>query len=320
MAAAKPPVELHIVSDSTGETAARLVQALEAQFPDQPFEEIRHPRVETAEHLQLAVSRMRGRPAVAVYTLVHPELRETMRSLCRRAKVHYADLLGHPIDSIARVSGQAARMTPGARPALNSTYFKRMEAIEFAVRFDDGVGAGLREADIVLVGVSRTSKTPLSIFLGYLGHKTANVPLVRGIEPPAELWDTDPAKLVGLTIDAERLAEIRETRVREMGAGKRGYAHLVGIYEELEEAAAVHRRLGCPVIDVSELAVEETAHRIIRLVEERKVEAARAAAASAAPALPRAATGARRRARCPGSCGPGGARSTAWRWSSSTCC
>src|SRR5215210_8187716 len=107
------PVELHIVSDSTGETAARLVQALEAQFPEQPFEEIRHPRVETVEHLQLAVSRMRGRPAVAVYTLVHPELRETMRTLCRRARVHYADLLVHPIDSIARVSGQPARMTPG---------------------------------------------------------------------------------------------------------------------------------------------------------------------------------------------------------------
>src|SRR5213079_75334 len=103
----KPPVELHVVSDSTGETAARLVQALEAQFPDQEFMEIRHPRVESVSDLQLAVNRMKGRPAVVVYTLVEPELREEMRALCRSAKLHYCDLLGHPIDAIAKVSGQA---------------------------------------------------------------------------------------------------------------------------------------------------------------------------------------------------------------------
>jgi len=171
-------VELHMVSDATGETAQRLVQALEAQFPDQEFSEIRHPRVESIADLQLAVDRMKGRPAVVVYTLVDPELRESMRTLCRRAKLHYCDLLGHPIEAIAKVSGQTAKMTPGARPPLNDAYFRRMSAIEFAVKFDDGVGAGLREADIVLVGVSRTSKTPLSIYLGYLGYKAANVPLV----------------------------------------------------------------------------------------------------------------------------------------------
>jgi len=264
------PVELHIISDSTGETAARLVLALEAQFPDQSFEEIRHPRVETIDDLQLAVNRMKGRPAVAVYTIVKPELREAMRSLCRRTKLHYCDLLGHPIDSIARVSGQAARMTPGARPALNSAYFKRMEAIEFAVRFDDGLGRGLHEADVVLAGVSRTSKTPLSMYLGYMGYKTANVPIVKGIEPPPELFEIDAAKIVGLTIDAERLAEIRRVRVSNMGAPNRSYAELVDIYAELDEAAALHLRLGCPVVDISELSIEETAHRVIRLVERRK--------------------------------------------------
>src|SRR5574340_347752 len=129
------PVELHVVSDATGETAARLVQALEAQFPEQEFVEIRHPRVESEEDLHLAVQRMRGRPAVVVYTLVAPELRDAMRALCRRAKLHYADL--------------------------------------------------------VLVGVSRTSKTPLSIYLGYLGYKAANVPVVKGIDPPAELFRVD---------------------------------------------------------------------------------------------------------------------------------
>jgi regulator of PEP synthase PpsR (kinase-PPPase family) len=269
------PVELHVVSDATGETAARLVQALEAQFPDQEFVEIRHPRVESEDDLQLAVNRMRGRPAVVVYTLVEPGLRDTMRTLCRRAKLHYCDLLGQPIEAVARVSGMAARMTPGSRPPLNSAYFKRMEAIEFAVRFDDGLGRGLHDADIVLVGVSRTSKTPLSIYLGYLGHKAANVPIVKGIEPPADLFAVDPRKVVGLTIDPNRLVEIRRARVRTMGAGARNrqYAELMEIYEELDLASKLHRRLGCPVIDISELSIEETAHRVLRVVEERKTAA-----------------------------------------------
>jgi regulator of PEP synthase PpsR (kinase-PPPase family) len=272
--AERQPVELHIVSDATGETAARLVLALEAQFPDQPFVEVRHPRVENLEDLYLAVEQAKGRPAVMVYTLVEPGLREAMRQLCRRARVHYCDLLGHPIDSISRVAGVAARMQPGARAPLDATYFKRIEAIEFAVRYDDGIGRGLDEADIVLVGVSRTSKTPLSIYLGYLGYKAANVPVVLGIEPPEELFEIEPAKIVGLTIEAERLLEIRSARVRSMGAPRKRYAELEEIYAELEEAAALHRRLGCPVLDVSELSVEETAARIVRLVDRRRRKAA----------------------------------------------
>src|SRR5512132_1325230 len=195
------PVELHVVSDATGETAARLVQALEAQFPEQDFVEIRHPRVESQDDLQLAVNRMRGRPAVVVYTLVQPQLREAMRTLCRRARLHYCDLLGQPIEAVARVSGRAAKMQPGGRHPLDETYFRRMEAIEFAVKYDDGIAGGLHDADIVLVGVSRTSKTPLSIYLGYLGYRAANVPLVKGIDPPKELFEIEPTKIVGLKID-----------------------------------------------------------------------------------------------------------------------
>ena len=266
---AADPVELHIVSDSTGETATRLVHALEAQFPDQTFEEVRHPRVESVEDLEVAVRRARGRPAVVFYTLVKPELRDAMRRACRRARVHYCDLLGQPIDAVSRVAGVEAQGRAGARAPLDAGYFRRIEAIEFAVRYDDGVGSGLDEADIVLVGVSRTSKTPLSIFLGYLGHKAANVPIVKGVEPPRALYEIDRAKIVGLTIDAERLAEIREERVRSMGAPRRRYADLDAVYEELDTASRVHRRLRCPVIDVSELSVEETAMRIIRLVAER---------------------------------------------------
>ena len=209
-----------------------------------------------------------------MYTLVENEFRDAMRTLCRRYRLHYCDLLGHPIHAVARVSGQPATMTPAAQPVLDSSYFKRMAAIEFAVRFDDGVGAGgLADADIVLVGVSRSSKTPLSIYLGYLGYKTANVPIVPGVEPPHELEEIDPIKIVGLTIDAENLAEIRGERARGMRGAKRRYADLTEIYAELERAEEIHRRLGCPVIEVSNLAIEETARRIIRIVEQRRLEA-----------------------------------------------
>jgi len=139
------------------------------------------------------------------------------------------------------------------------------------VKYDDGVPAGLEEADIILVGVSRTSKTPLSIYLGYLGYKTANVPLVKGIDPPPDLFQADQTKVVGLTIDAQRLSEIRGERIRWM-RGDRKYASLVEIYEELDYAEQVHRRLGCPVIEVSELSIEEISHRIIRVVERRREE------------------------------------------------
>ena len=263
-------VELHMISDATGATAKRLVQALEAQFPDQQFEDIVHPMVETVDDLRLAVDRAKGRPAVIVYTIVKPELRDAMHELCRRAKVHYCDILRQPIDSVAKVSGQVAKMAPGARPPLDSNYFRRMAAIEFAVKYDDGVGGGLDDADIVLVGVSRTSKTPLSIYLGYLGYKAANVPVVKGIAPPEKLFEVDQSKIIGLTIAAERLAEIRADRARRLGGNNRQYAALLEIYDELEEAEALHRRLGCPVIEISELSIEETAARIIAMVERRR--------------------------------------------------
>jgi regulator of PEP synthase PpsR (kinase-PPPase family) len=268
-------VELHMISDATGATAKRLVQALEAQFPDQEFEDIVHPMVESVDDLRLAVERAKGRSAVIVYTIVKPELREAMHDLCRRAKVHYCDILRQPIDSVAKVSGQAAKMTPGARPPLDSNYFRRMAAIEFAVKHDDGIGGGLDAADVVLVGVSRTSKTPLSIYLGYLGYKAANVPVVKGIDPPPALYEVDRSKIVGLTIDAERLAEIRADRAKRLGGGdNRRYQELVEIYDELEQAEKLHRKLGCPVIEISELSIEETAARIIAMVERRQAATA----------------------------------------------
>lgn len=264
------PVELHVVSDATGETATRVVSAVERQFPGLPFEVVRNPRVASIEDVQLAAARARGRRAVVVYTLVDPGYREAMRGACKRYRLHYCDLLRSPIESVARVSGLQARMEPDAVPTLDANYFKRIEAIEFAVQADDGVGPQrLLRADVVLVGVSRTSKTPLSIYLGYLGYKAANVPIVSGIEPPSQLEQVDAARLIGLTVEAERLAEIRQRRAAQMGGARGHYASLVQIYEELDYAREIHRRLGCPVIEVSNLAIEETAYRIVRLVEDR---------------------------------------------------
>jgi regulator of PEP synthase PpsR (kinase-PPPase family) len=261
-------VELHVVSDATGETATRVVAATEAQFPEQPFITVRHPRVDTVADLQLVLARMEDRRAVLIFTLVEPTLRLVMRELCEDAGVAYCDLLSEPLAAVAKVSGQRAEMRPRARPALDDSYFKRIAAIEFAVKNDDGVGRNLDAADIVLVGVSRTSKTPLSIYLGYLGWKATNVPLVKGIEPPAQLLEIDAARIVGLTIDAHRLAEIRQERLVLMG-GDRRYADLNEVYEDLEHAAEIQKRLGCPVIDVSELSIEEIALRIVQTVEGR---------------------------------------------------
>jgi [pyruvate, water dikinase]-phosphate phosphotransferase / [pyruvate, water dikinase] kinase len=267
-----PVVELHVVSDSTGETATRVVAAVEAQFPGQAFATVRHPRVETVADLQLALARMAGKPAVVIFTVVEPTLRVAMQQLCREAKVDYCDLLAQPLEAVAKVTGTAARMEPRAQPPLDEQYFRRIAAIEYAVKSDDGLGRALPNAEIVLVGVSRTSKTPLSMYLGYLGWKVANVPIVRGIEPPPELFEVDPARVVGLTIEALRLSEIRAERIQLMG-GDRRYASLTEIYEELDYAAGIHRRLGCPVIDVSELSIEEIAQRILRAVARRTNEA-----------------------------------------------
>ena len=157
-------------------------------------------------------------------------------------------------------------------PGVEAEYFVRMAAIDFAVRNDDGsLPALLREADICLIGPSRSGKTPLSIYLGYLGYKAVNVPLVPGIAPPPQLFEVDRWRLIGLTIDAERLLMIRGERVKGMGGfgTKDGYANLAQIYDELDEIAKVHRRLGCPIVDTTGVALEEAASRIIDIVDDR---------------------------------------------------
>jgi regulator of PEP synthase PpsR (kinase-PPPase family) len=265
-------LEIHIVSDSTGDTAARVARAAQSQFADFETELFRHARVKSRDQLARALEAAHGRRAAVFYTLVDPGLRDAMAELAREHRLVALDVLGPALSAISTASGMQAMHEPGRHGPLDAQYFRRIAAIEFAVKHDDGRGQDdLHNADIVLVGVSRTSKTPTSMHLGYMGYMAANIPLVRGVDPPPALFSLEPWKVVGLTIDAERLTEIRRRRVRAIAAGSGArYADLDEIYEELESSAKLHKRLGCPVIDVSRLAIEECAARCAELVDERR--------------------------------------------------
>jgi hypothetical protein len=274
-------LEIHIVSDSTGDTAARVARAATHQFADVEIEMVRHARVHSREQLDRALQDAEGKPAAIFYTLVDADLRQAVVEIAQARRLVLLDVLSPALSAITTASGREATMLPGRTAPLDAQYFRRIAAIEFAVKHDDGRGSDeLNHADVVLVGVSRTSKTPTSMHLGYLGLMAANVPIVRGIDPPPALFSVDSWKVVGLTIDPERLAEIRRRRVRALAAGANArYADLSEIYEELELAEALHRRLSCPVIDVSGLAIEEAAARVAELVDERRraaLEGARA--------------------------------------------
>ncbi|MDX6553314.1 MAG: [pyruvate, water dikinase]-phosphate phosphotransferase / [pyruvate, water dikinase] kinase [Gaiellales bacterium] len=260
------------MSDSTGDTAARVARAAQSQFEDVETELFRHARVKTREQLARALEAAAGRRAAVFYTLVDPALREAVLDLAREHRLVALDVLGPALNAITTASGRQAMQVPGRQAPLDAQYFRRIAAIEFAVKHDDGRGADdLQAADIVLVGVSRTSKTPTSMHLGYMGYMSANIPIVKGIDPPPSLFTVEPWKIIGLTIDAERLAEIRRRRVRALAAGSSArYADLTEIYEELDATARLHKRLGCPVIDVTKLAIEEAASRCAELVEERR--------------------------------------------------
>ncbi|MFV0428490.1 MAG: pyruvate, water dikinase regulatory protein [Arachnia sp.] len=272
---ASEPLEIHIIADSTGESAVRIARAAVAQFPGRDFKFIRHRRMATLETVSKALEGLRereGRPTIVLYTLVKRDAVDMVRSACDDLGIPHADLMTGTVTAIEAASGRAADQVARRPVGVETDYFTRVAAIDFAVRNDDGALPGaLREADIVLVGASRSGKTPLSMYLAYLGYKAANVPLVPGIEPPAELYEVDRWRIVGLTMDAERLQIIRTQRVRGMGGfGTRdGYADLVQIYDELDEVNRTQRKLGCPIIDTTGVALEESASRILDVVVRR---------------------------------------------------
>ena len=269
------PIEVHVIADSTGDTGARVARAAVAQFASHPVRIIRHPRITTAAGLHMAVEHIKngkGNGVVVFFTLVNNDLRALVGELCDEMDVPFCDLIGPALTALERASGDQAERVPNRPVGIDPDYFKRISAMEFAVKHDDGqMPGGLTEADIVLVGASRTGKTPLSMYLGYLGQRTANVPLVPGIAPPPQLFAVDRWKIVGLTIDPARLATIRGRRVRTLGTtrGIDGYTELNRIYDELEAIGTIHRRLGCPEVDTTSLALEESAGRVIDLINDR---------------------------------------------------
>jgi hypothetical protein len=273
------PIEVHIIADSTGDTAARVARAAAAQYVGYDVRIIRHPRQSSPEGLHDAFARMHPDRArtVVFSTVVDEGLRHLVTQLCTERALPHADLLEPAVGALREATGQDPSRV--VRPVgVGEDYFKRVQAMEFSIANDDGnLSNHLREADIVLIGVSRSGKTPLSMYLGYLGYKTANIPLVPGLPVPQELFQVQRWKIVGLTIDPERLAQIRTRRVRAMGSHavqRDGYTELIKIFDELDEVAAVQRSLGCPVIDTTDLALEEAAGRVIETVERRKESAA----------------------------------------------
>lgn len=269
-----PPLVLHVIADSTGDTASRVARASAAQYAAYDVRIVRHPRVTSAEGLRAVIRNLNpaGDRMAVFSTIVDDELRALVPELCSERGIPHADLLEPALTALQAATGSAPERV--IRPVgVGEDYFKRIQAMEFAIANDDGrLTSPLSSADIVLIGVSRSGKTPLSMYLGYLGYRTANIPLVRGIAPPDELFAIDRWKIIGLTLDPERLKEIRTKRVRALGGRRQGdgYAELIRIYEELEEVGTIQRRLGCPMIDTTTLALEEAAGRVIEIVERRQ--------------------------------------------------
>ena len=273
-------LHIHVIADSSGETAARLARAAQAQFPSTAFTIVKHPRVKDADALlsvfdRITASRLEHpeRRVVILFTLVKEQMAGMVQRYCADKGIRFANLFGDTLTAIEQTTGQDADEVVMRPVAVEADYFERISAMEFAVRNDDGVmPQALRECDICLVGASRSGKTPLSLYLGYVGYKTVNVPLVPGIKPPQQLFEIDRWRIVGLTIDAERLLQIRSRRARSLGGyGTKdgGYADLAKIYDELDEVGRVQKSLGCPVIDTTGLALEEAAARVTDIVEAR---------------------------------------------------
>lgn len=274
---AESPLEIHVIADSTGETAVRLARAARSQFEGVHWHIVRHPMIGTVAEMMAALEAVMaaheaGQWVCVVHTLVLPDMRRMVADACEEMGIREVNLMGPMLAAMEEASGLDADAVPRRPVGVEADYFTRISAMEFAVRNDDGaIPDRLTEADICLVGVSRSGKTPLSIYLGYLGYKTVNVPLVPGIAPPPELAAVDRWRIVGLTIDAQKLLEIRGRRVRGLGGygNEDGYADLVAIYDELDEVGKIQRRLGCPIIDTTGLALEESATKVIDIVDQR---------------------------------------------------
>lgn len=267
---------IDVVSDSTGETAEKVVRAALLQFPQAGAVIRLHTRVRTKEVMLPILERAAREKALVVFTVVSPELREFIHSMTSELKVEAVDVIGALIGKLSAFLDREPINMPSSLLPLSDEYFRRIEAMEFAVKSDDGKEPrNFKKADLILVGVSRTSKTPLSTLLAQRGLKVANQPLVLGVPPPPELEEANQDRIVGLTIGLDQLCEIRQARLRQLGMpAATNYALREHVKEELEYAHRVFRaHPSWPVIDVTGRAIEETAVIILEALKEREERA-----------------------------------------------
>ena len=259
------PQLIYLLSDATGETAEKILNAALIQFRDKAVKVNRLSHVRDKNSIFKHLDEALKSRALVVYTMVNRELAQLVHDECEALGMPHLDLITPLLMKVSEFFGRSPKQTPGLLHDMDEDYFRRIEAVEFTVKHDDGQELRhLPYADIVLAGVSRTSKTPLSTYLAHRGWKVANVPLVKGIEPPVELMQVDPKRVAGLYIDPQRLAELRAARLLHLGQDARAaYADLEEIEEELRFAKAFFRRNGWIMVDVSGKAVEETANEVL---------------------------------------------------------
>lgn len=255
-----------ICSDSIGETAEAVVRATLRQFELPNTEIKRIMNVRSEDEVSAVMEEVASRGGFVAYTLVQPELREAIREEAVRLNVRAVDIMGPMMQAFIDTFNDTPKRTPGLLHRLDEDYFKRVEAVEFAVNNDDGKDVGaILKADLILLGASRVSKTPLSIFLAHKGLKVMNYPVVPELTPPTQLREVHPGKIVGLTVNPEHLVKIRSARLQSMGLPDDAhYASMQRVQDELKYAQELFADLGCSVIDVTDKAIEETAALIIK--------------------------------------------------------
>lgn len=274
---------IFIVSDGIGTTAQAAVEAALVQFPGVDFDVRRYPGVRTREQVLEVVEEAARVDGIIVHTIVIVEVRRLLLRECRQRLIDHVDLLGPLLGQISQKIGKRPLLRPGVARGIDAEYFHRVDAIQYAVRHDDGQGLDtLDEADIVLVGVSRTSKTPLSVYLSMSGWKVANVPIVLGVPPPRQLEEIDQSKIVGLIIDKDELVRIRQHRLQALGASLDGeYADPEKVAEELAHFRRIARRgRPWPLVNITGKSIEETAKEVISIIQRERF---RSHASEAAP-------------------------------------
>lgn len=265
------PRYIDVLSDSTGETAEKVVRAALLQFPKSGAQIRLHTRVRSKEVARPIMERAAKERALLVFTVVSPELREFIHQMTVELTIEAIDVIGSLIGKLGTYLDRQPIGMPSAMLPLSEEYFRRIESVEFAVKSDDGKDPrNFRKADIVLVGVSRTSKTPLSLLLAQRGLKVANLPLVLGAALPLEIREVPGDRCVGLTIGIEQLCEIRQARLRQLGMPvETNYGLRDHVREELDYAEGLFRDNNWPVVDVTGRAVEETAVIVLETLRER---------------------------------------------------